>query len=200
MKKIILVLLAASTMYASKAQQDSTMTEKRPIPSMARVKTTDGKVLKGWLYNINDSQVVLLDKIIRYPKIPDWGKAMPLYPVRADQIESMSLRKKNSVSKGFWIGLGTGILTGAVIGFISGDDPPCDPNEPDFIGLGYALCSAFRQTAFEKALTGAVGLGTVGGLTGIILGSVIKKKFIIGGKKQKFRDLDAELRQRLLIK
>src|SRR5687767_9706133 len=169
MKKIILVLLSASTMYASKAQQDSAITEKRQIPSMARVKTTYGKVLKGWLYNINDSQVVLLDQKIRYPKIPDQGKSMPLYLVRADQIESMSLRKKNSVSKGFWIGLGTGILTGAVIGFISGDDPPCDPNEPDFFGIGYALCTAFRQTAFEKALTGALGLGTAGGLTGMLL-------------------------------
>jgi len=38
------------------------------VPNMATIKTFDGKSKKGWFYQLNDSQIVLLDKGGKYPK------------------------------------------------------------------------------------------------------------------------------------
>jgi len=208
MKKLITFLLAALPFYGLQAQDDSTPAPKKTVPNIATLKTLDGKVLKGWLYQVNDSQIVLLNKGSQYRKMADNANAdkyASTHAVQIEQVQSLTLRKKNSVMKGLLIGLGTGIVTGAVIGLVSGDDPVAaypDPNNDPF-GLGTfatALNNAFAMTAGEKAVAGAVGLGTVGAITGIIIGAIVKKKFIIGGSKKRVRDLEGELRQRLLVK
>ena len=108
--------------------------------------------------------------------------------------------KRNAGLKGALIGLGVGAATGAIIGFVSGDDPieECGPN--DFFCLGAALNNAFAMTAGQKAAAGAMGLGVMGTITGFILGKVAKKKFIIGGQKDAYRDIQGELMKRLIIK
>ena len=55
------------------------------------------------------------------------------------------------------------------------------------------------MTAEQKAAVGALLIGTTGALTGAIIGGLLKKKFIIGGKKDVYRDLHSELMQRLVL-
>lgn len=211
MKKTILLLLAATIYYGLQAQESLSEAPKKIVPNMATIKTFDGKELKGWFYGMNDSGMVIIEKERRYRKqgkIPDADKNIPAHAVKFEQIQSLTLQKKNSVMKGLIIGLGTGILTGAVIGFANGDDKidpyPIPGNDPYgletfFTGLGNALSNAFAMTAGQKAAVGAIAMGTMGALTGIIIGSIAKKKFVIGGSKKQVRDLDSELRRRLMI-
>ncbi|MES1214646.1 MAG: hypothetical protein ABUT20_03935 [Bacteroidota bacterium] len=207
MKKAIIFLLAAFLYNGLYAQENSTETPKRPVPNMATIKTFGGKTLKGWFYQMNDSGMVLLEKDGRYRKtinILNADKNAPTFIIKTEQIRTLTLQKKNSVMKGFLIGLGAGIVTGAIMGFASGDDvvEPYPNPADDPYGLGTfftGLNNAFAMTAGQKAVGGAFVMGTMGALTGIVIGSIAKKKFIIGGSKKRVRDLDADLRQRLLI-
>jgi len=90
-----------------------------------------------------------------------------------------------------------------IIGFASGDDKKeaYPTNDPTGLGsFAVSLHNAFTMTAGEKALVGGVLMGVGGTLTGMVIGAVAKKKFIIGGKKEKYRDLEGELRRRLVLR
>jgi hypothetical protein len=208
MKKLPLFLFSILSFYGLRAQDDSTTTSRKTVPNMATIKTYDGKVLKGWFYQVNDSQMFLLDKGYKYrgaANLANSDKYVPAHTIQIDRIQSLALRRKNSVLKGFLIGLGAGIVTGTVIGLVSGNDPveayPDPNNDPYGVGTFFVgLNNSFAMTAGEKAVFGAATLGTLGGITGIIIGAIAKKKFIIGGSKKRVRDLAGELRQRLLIK
>ena len=55
------------------------------------------------------------------------------------------------------------------------------------------------MTAAQKAVTlGIVGAGT-GGLIGALVGSLIKKKFIIGRNKQKFHAMRQNILEKLYV-
>jgi hypothetical protein len=100
--------------------------------------------------------------------------------------------------------LGIGLVTGFVAGLASGDDHiaqyPSAGNDPFGLGsFAVSMNNMFAMTAGEKALVGGVVLGTGGVITGIIIGALAKKKFIIGRKKENFRDLEGELRKRLIV-
>ena len=56
------------------------------------------------------------------------------------------------------------------------------------------------MTAGQKAIAGGLGLGATGAIVGTIIGSIAKKKFTIGGKKEKFHDLQGELMTKLVKK
>jgi hypothetical protein len=100
--------------------------------------------------------------------------------------------------------LGIGVVTGVVIGYASGDDPvmqyPNPNTDPFLINTFFTtLNNSFAMTAGEKALGAGIGLGTSGAIIGAIIGAVAKKKFIIGGKKETYHDLQAELMRKLVI-
>ena len=65
-----------------------------------------------------------------------------------------------------------------------------------FVSFG----NSFAMTAGEKA----AGLGVIGGLTGALIGGItgtlLKKKFIIGGKKDNYHNSQAELNKRAMVK
>ena len=101
------------------------------------------------------------------------------------------------------IGFGVGVLTGVIAGFASGDDPIQQAPADDPFGLGAlaaGIGNSFRMTAGEKAAAGGIVLGTSGAIIGTIIGAVAKKKFTIGGRKEKFRDLQAEIMMKLVQK
>jgi len=130
---------------------------------------------------------------------------IPILYIPAENIRSFSLRRKNSALRGALIGFGIGAVAGIVIGLASGDDPVMEYPDPatDPLGLGTfgtALNNAFAMTAEEKAIGGGIGLGATGAIIGTIIGAVAKKKFIIGGKKEKFRDLQSEIMMKLVKK
>jgi hypothetical protein len=200
MKQIIFSTVLLFTIQLSFGQNDSTVTTKKHIPSTATIHTTGGETVKGWFYKMDDNQVVLIPAKNKNFKLAGNDNVN----VGIDQIRSISLRKKNSGLKGALLGMGIGATVGIIAGFASGDDekqPYYDSNQDPF-GLGnvfVSLNNAFAMTAGEKALAGGIGLGVSGAIIGAIIGAVAKKKFIIGGKKEVYRDLQGDLMKRLIV-
>jgi len=65
--------------------------------------------------------------------------------------------------EGLGYGALSGIITGFLLGELSGDDPPCPS--------GAWFC--WRYSAGDKASVGAIALGTLGGLLGLAAGATI---------------------------
>jgi hypothetical protein len=204
MKQSLILPLLMLNSIAVLAQDDTTTAVKKAIPSMATIKTMDGNSIKGWFYAMDSNRVYLLSNLnkiqqpaldIKSPRLNNVDYKLP-----AANINTITLKKKHAGLKGTLIGLGAGIVVGAVIGFASGDDkiaPYTGVALNDlFIGMG----NAFAMTAGEKALGAGLGLGFTGAIVGCIIGNVVKKKFTIGGRKEIYHDLQYELMQRLIIK
>ena len=206
MKQIFFSATLLVTVLVSFAQNDSISETKKHVPNLATIHTTEGKTLKGWFYRLDDNQVILLPAKNKNFRLAALSKIENnTMNIGVDQIQSISLKKKNSVIKGALIGLGIGVLTGAVIGFASGDDPVESyySSDQDPFGIGnffVSINNAFAMTAGEKALGGAVLLGGTGAIVGVIIGAIAKKKFIIGGKKEVYRDLQGDLMKRLIVR
>jgi hypothetical protein len=193
MKKLSFLTVCLFTIFVSQAQSDSTASGEKQKSFIASIRTLDDKIIKGKLYAINDSQVVLVKSFNHQ------------YPVPAENIGSFTLKRKNRVLKGALIGFGAGALTGIIIGFASGDDPVTPYPDPstDIFGIGTfaaGISNAFAMTAGQKAVATGIGLGFSGAIIGTIVGVLAKKKFIIGGKKEKFRDLQSEVMMKLVQK
>ena len=205
MKNYLLIITTCFFLTSAFSQTDTEKTGKKFVPSIATIQTINGAKTKGWFYKMNDESIYLLpvDKNRKYFRTSDFMAPdlnSGAIAIQVSNINTIALMKKNAGVKGTLIGLGVGAVTGAIIGFASGDDPieKCGPN--DFFCLGAAINNAFAMTAGEKAAAGALGLGMTGAITGFILGKVAKKKFIIGGQKDTYRDLQGELIKRLIIK
>jgi hypothetical protein len=190
-KKLFLIAACAIPITFLQAQTDSAPEKKQKI-FIASVTTMDGSFLKGSLAAVNDTQLIL--------KTNSNQLSVP-----AENVKSFTVKRKNSVLKGALIGFGVGAAAGIIIGLASGDDPVMaypNPNE-DPLGLGtmvVAFNNSFAMTAGQKAIVGGLGLGATGAIIGTIIGAVAKKKFIIGGKKEKFHDLQGDLMMKLVNK
>jgi hypothetical protein len=191
MKKLFLIAVCSIAIAFSHAQTDSAAKKQKIF--IASVTTMDSKSLKGSLYAVNDTQLILRanNNQLRVP---------------AENLKSFTVKRKHSALRGALIGFGVGAAAGILIGLASGNDPVMtytpDPYG-DPLGLeaiGVAMNNAFAMTAGEKAVVGGVGLGITGAIVGTIIGAVAKKKFTIGGKKEKFHDLQGELMTKLVNK
>jgi len=191
MKKILLIAACSLFIVVSKAQTDSAAQTKQKL-MIANITTMDGQKINGLLSAVNDSQLVL-------------NKYTGALTVPAENLKSFTLKRKHSILKGALIGFGVGAAAGIIIGLASGNDPVMaypNPGE-DPLGLGtmaVALNNSFAMTAGEKAALGGLGLGTTGAIIGTIIGAVARKKFVIGGKKEKFHDLQADVMLKLVKK
>lgn len=191
MKKLFLVAACSMTIVFSQAQTDPA-TAKRQKVFNASVTTMDGKTLKGSLSAANDTQLIL--------KTNNQQMVVP-----AENLKSFTVKRKHSALRGALIGFGVGAAAGIIIGLASGNDPVMtypNPNEdPLLLGsMVVAMNNAFAMTAGQKAIAGGLGLGATGAIVGTIIGSIAKKKFTIGGKKEKFHDLQGELMTKLVKK
>jgi hypothetical protein len=202
MKHQLFILLLIGCTVSSMGQTDTAAMQKRQVPSMAIIHTMDGKRIKGWFYRINDDSIYLLPtgkKMSRATFLnTDIDKNNYAYSISG--INRISLQKRNAALKGTLIGLGAGVVTGLVIGFASGDDPIQPYTGNPFEDFFIALNNSFAMTAGEKAVAGGLTLGATGALTGFIIGKLAKKKFIIGGKKEAYRDLQSDLMKRLITR
>src|SRR5204863_9953675 len=105
----------------------------------------------------------------------------------------------NSGVKGELIELGNDVVSGVIMGYAYGDDSVA-PYKGTFADVFIALGNSFAMTAEEKAVADGIALGLTGAITGFVIGKLAKKKFIIGGKKEVYRDLQGDLMKRLIIK
>ncbi|MDX2048109.1 MAG: hypothetical protein SFU87_15065 [Chitinophagaceae bacterium] len=167
---IIFLLVAVSIQQAVTAQPDSTTAVKKPKIFYANVIATDGAILKGLFYQATDSSIVLQTGNKRSNK--------SLASLSADQISSLSVNRKNSV--------GRGILWGALIGAGTGS-------------LTVLLTSSSKFLIEATTTIAGIAGGIAGGMIGGIAGALAKKKFIIGGKKEKYINARRELMKKAMI-
>ena len=202
MKQNLLLAFIFTAVASASAQTDSIEPVKATTPRHATITTTDGGKIKGWLYKLDDDKIYLLPdgKTAKQASNNAAAKDNSHYSIDALQINTISLKKKNAGLKGALIGFGIGAAIGAIAGFASGDDPVAPYTGDPFGDMFVAMGNAFTMTAGEKA----VGLGVVGGLTGALIGGItgalLKKQFIIGGKKDNYHNSQAELNKRAMVK
>ncbi len=201
MKSLILILGISFFALSSSAQDSSRV--KKQQPNLATIQTMDGKKIKGWFYQASDESILLLPlrtRTFSRKSFESLEKEGRITEVSLNNISSIGLRKKNSILKGALIGLGVGVVSGIIIGYASGDDPiePLTGNPFEDIIIG--INNSFAMTAGEKAISGAFAIGSLGTITGAVIGMVAKKKFTINGKKENYHDKEVELMKRLLIK
>jgi len=201
MKKWLTVLFFPFLSVISIAQNGSTTPGKKQQPNIAYINSMDGEKVKGWFFKMDDEHIYLLPasrKTFSWTefKKPDLNNKS--FQMDVSAVNTIKLQKKNASIKGALLGLGIGAVTGALIGFVSGDDPvtPYTGTAADiFISLG----SAFTMTAGQKALWGGVAFGLTGAGIGALIGVLKKKLFVIGGKKETYRDLQGELMKRIMV-
>jgi hypothetical protein len=189
--------------FAAFAQTDTvTSIQKKQMPNLATIQTIRGTKLKGWFYKMDNDKIYLLpssQKSLNTSFLESSQLNNGLIPFDVSEIKTIGLQKKGAAGRGALLGLGIGALTGVIIGFAEGDDP-VTPYTGTFGDIFIAIGNAFAMTAEEKAAANGIALGVTGALTGYLIGKLTKKKFIIGGNKQVYRDLSVELTKRLILK
>ncbi len=201
MKKLIIILLCACLANAATGQAVDSVMPKSPKPHMGIVNQMDKRKLKGWLFRTSEDSVHLLSPDIRLLKASAYLQPLrykePM-AIAANNIKTISLKKKNAGTRGALIGLGSGALIGMIGGLASGDDK-VQPYTGTFNDLFIGIGNAFAMTAGEKAAAGALAGGILGAGVGALLSPVVKKKFTIGGDTKQFHDLHDELMKRSYI-
>jgi hypothetical protein len=184
MKYYSILILCIVCTTQSLVAQDSALLKK--ISFRISVTNFDNTTAKGWLAIIEDSTVQVCNHPVHFGGAN--LAAASLKNIDYSQVSQIKLKRNNGAGRGAIIGAVCGFIVGAVAGFIQGDDPHV-PASQDFFGFG----EAFRMTAAEKAgILGISGAAVMGG-AGAIIGTFAKKTFIIGGKKEKFDEMRANV-------
>lgn len=133
------------------------------------------RVDQGYLAGLADSGIVL----VKGPVAFDHSlKGTNANIIAYQNLSEVRIQRKGSVGRGVLFGALSGMVVGGVVGYMSYHKPvPCD---------GSTLCITWDFGPGYDALGGAI-LGTVSGaIIGGIIGAVGKKKFVIGGNRNKF--------------
>jgi len=138
--------------------------------------------IKGALYEIKDSSISVSNSLV---KKENSTEGLKISELNIYYVETIKARRNNNIGRGVLIGTASGLFTGAMIGLISGDDPPCD-------NLGCILYPPL--TAGEKALSNGVVLGICGAGVGALVGS-FKIKIPINGNIETFHKSQNRLRK-----
>ena len=153
-----------------------------------KISLTDSSVrqTKGYLLNLTDTTVRISNHPVRFAS--DAAIAGSLKEVSYPQITEIQLKRKHGALRGMWKGAIIGVLIGVAAGFIEGDDPvqEYDPWDPYYY-LGVSMTATDKAVAYG-VLGGALGTGI-----GALIGGLAKKKFVIGGKKEKFDEMKANV-------
>ena len=159
---IALVLTGCSTLRRADSAAVIQFSEinKQAQRARARVILTDGQQYRAFQLQVTMDSTSWFD--------PKTGRVRSVATGAISEITF--IRKGRGALQGLGIGLVVGALSGAFLGLVHGDDPPCGESW---------IC--FRFTAQQKAMIGAVSLGSLGGavgsLTGAILGSKNRYRF-----------------------
>lgn len=172
MRKIAVTAIAMLFFFVSKAQVDSSnnmsdLNEKSFNIYRAWISLINDPIpLKGVLYEINDSSILVSNSVLREDY---YTGRFELSKIKFNDIDIVSTRLKNNFVKVALIGAATGFIAGGLTGLISGDDPP---------GL-------FSFSAEEKALLFGCGIAAVGAGAGALEG-LVKIKIPINGNIDNF--------------
>ena len=141
----------------------------RELTYKISISDSEMRQIKGYLLDMTDTTLRLSHWPVRFGNDPAMKEGYK--EIKYRQISAITLQRSHGAGRGAWKGAIVGLLIGAVAGFIEGDDP-----EEYW----------FRFTAADKALIYG-GLGAAAGTgIGALIGGLVKKKFIIGGRKENF--------------
>lgn len=148
----------------------------RSITYKISVGNNSSERVEGYLFNLTDTSLKVGFWPVSFRNLR--GSRENVEEINYRQISEIRLKRHHGAARGAWKGAVIGLLTGALAGFIEGDDPP-----------EYW----FGATAAEKALAyGALGAGAGTGI-GAIIGALAKKRFIIGGNRNSFDEMKANV-------
>lgn len=183
---IFLLLFTSSAIIAS-----DSLPKKRYYKVEAT--TASNAIFNGYLKDFSNEHLVYTKKEEQFGASALSTDKFILY----NELASVKLKRKGSAGRGALYGGLIGLATGALIGFIEGDDKIApytgDPLGDIFIGLG----NAFAMTAGEKAVTYGLAAGGGGAIAGVIIGAVARKKFTIGGNRNKFESMKTDVLQKV---
>jgi hypothetical protein len=129
----------------------------------------DSLVVKGRLGDVKDSAITLTPSIVVRPNGQKIGESSQA-DISYKDIHLVKVRRKGSIGTGILLGAVGGFVVGGLIGFIEGDDPPQQ---------------LFAFTAEEKAIMYGLPLAACGGALGAIPGA-LKISINIDGKYDNF--------------
>jgi hypothetical protein len=162
------MLLVSVLLFSHALAQDSTKTA---LPGgktfTVHVFTMENLVIKGILQAAGDNGITVGEQK---------GRTLNYVSFTPEQIKTLYLRKKGNVGLGALIGGVAGIGIGAIIGYSTKEESPCNPCYFELIGTKKA----------SAAVGGTIGLISGAGI-GMIIGSLTKKQFIIKGKRENYK-------------
>ena len=130
------------------------------------------KLVKGILYNYNDSTIILIDAKTKYDII---NNRFQLHGISVSSIKKIKVRRNGQVGTFALLGALSGAAFGTVYGLIQGDDlTPCTR-------MGGCL------SAGDKAALLGIPLAFVGGIAGAIAGTP-SKHIEIDGQRENIID------------
>jgi hypothetical protein len=180
MKHLFLFLLSTNLTAGLLAQDSLTY---RPHYLNVRIQAVHGMITDGYLYAISDSALIV-SKARRRPNPYDTTAREGMKAFGYQQLQFVTVHNAGGTGRSVLIGLAIGAATGAIAGFASGDDP-----KDQIIAL----------TASEKALAVGIFGGTIGAITGLIIGVASHHTFVIRGRKERLNEMSRRLASRMGI-
>lgn len=166
-KTLFILLLTALHLFCY-GQHDSAVVKRIFKASLTQIKSRSAA---GYLAAIDDSTISLADKAPSRGLYAKEGTNLTKFYYSG--IEKVVIRRKGATGRGFLYGAIIGLASGAIWGLSSGNDRP----------------GIISFTAGQKAVIGGVSCAIVGTGIGGIIGSVVRKRFKIGGRKEKFDEM-----------
>lgn len=150
------------------ASQADSIPEKK---GLGTIYSLHDKKIRGYILNINDSSVTIIEKKYWNSGLFDQQKSIPV-----QQITGIEKKSRNGMSplEGMGIGAIGGTILGFALSFSDCDDPD---NDCDFFQR------LFAAKSLRGALTFSVVLGGIGSVVGLFSGGKKKKKFHINGNR-----------------
>lgn len=142
---------------------------------------SSGRTISGYVYSIGDTSLQL-SREMRFLRLSDSVIADGTR-FRYTDLSTVVLHKKGVIGRSTLIGFCIGAGVGALIGLASGDD---DPNK-----------NFLAYSAGQKAVGGAILVGGVGAIAGLIAGAAAHKTFYIHGKRERYEKMRARMIARL---
>lgn len=164
-----ILLVFVSLFFQASFAQDSL--QLKNVSYKATITFTDKRLVQHYLVDITDTSLLTARLATKFRRESSFVNSTQ---VPYMQIDNVIIKRKGNAGRGAVIGLFSGAALGGIIGAITYKD--CNDCFLDF-GIGFDIgVGAF--------------LGSVGGtLTGIIIGSLAKKRFIINGQRDKFQEM-----------
>jgi hypothetical protein len=160
----------------------------RKIVYKAIVITDTAGSRRGYLRTFNDSMIMISPHPRPAMKVHTYER---LEQIHYSDIREVKLRRKNSVIRGVAIGAITGLVAGVLIGSSTYQKPKCNPQVDWF-------CFDFGP-GLDAAAGGTIGM-SLGGAVGGLIGAVAYRRFPIGGRKEKMKEMSVSVLERLMIK